>query len=92
MSDNTRINLTFFDSSKLSDVTSIRYSIYDNNGYSIDNEASFVPQPMSTGNTNYYLYSIPEAITNEGIYFISIQFFKDGRVIDETTLEYRLIY
>ena len=71
---------------------SIRYSIYDNNGYSIDNEASFVPQPMSTGNTNYYLYSIPEAITNEGIYFISIQFFKDGRVIDETTLEYRLIY
>ena len=92
LSDNTRINLTFFDSSKLSDVTSIRYSIYDNNGYSIDNEASFVPQPMSTGNTNYYLYSIPEAITNEGIYFISIQFFKDGRVIDETTLEYRLIY
>ena len=92
LSDNTRINLTFFDSSKLSDVTSIRYSIYDNNGYSVDNEASFVPQPMSTGNTNYYLYSIPEAITNEGIYFISIQFFKDDRVIDETTLEYRLIY
>ena len=92
LSDNTRINLTFFDSSKLSDVTSIRYSIYDNNGYSVDNEASFVPQPMSTGNTNYYLYSIPEAITNEGIYFISLQFFKGDKVIDETTLEYRLIY
>ena len=30
--------------------------------------------------------------TNEGIYFISIQFFKGDRVIDETTLEYRLIY
>ena len=47
---------------------------------------------MSTGNTNYYLYSIPEAITNEGIYFISLQFFKGDKVIDETTLEYRLIY
>lgn len=92
LSDNTRVNLTFFDSTKLSDITSIRYSIYDNNGYSVDNEVDFKPQATSTGDTKYYLFSIPEAITNEGIYFISVQFFKGSKIIDETTLEYRLIY
>lgn len=92
LSDNTCVNLTFFDSTKLSDITSIRYSIYDNNGYSVDNEVDFKPQATSTGDTKYYLFSIPEVINNEGIYFISVQFFKENKIIDETTLEYRLIY
>ena len=78
-----------------------KYILYVNYNVNYDNSlTNFASEARSystlirdnEGITNYYLYSIPEAITNEGIYFISIQFFKDDRVIDETTLEYRLIY
>ena len=92
MSDVTKVNLRFFDSYQLTEAKKIRYSIYDENSFSIDNEASFVPHLAESNGTTYYEYQLPTSINSDGIYYISMQFLDDsGEILAEETVEYRLL-
>ena len=92
MSDNTKVNIRFFDSLRLSDAKVLRYSIYDENSFSVDNEVSFVPALQTASDTSYYSFMLPDSITADGVYYISMQFLsKDGDILAETTIEYRLL-
>ena len=91
MSDNTKINLRFFDSNRLTDIKKIRYSIYDSNDFSIDNQAVFTPR-LVTNPTTYYEFQLPDIISIDGVYYISMQFLdSNGNILAEDTVEYRLL-
>ena len=92
MSDTTKVNLRFFNSYQLTKIKSIRYSIYNESGYSVDNQASFVPSLVQSNDTTYYEYRLPTSINADGIYYIAMQFLNEnGVIIAEDTVEYRLL-
>lgn len=91
LDDKTKINLSFFDSFKLTEITDIRYSIYDSTGYSIDNAIKFLPTQYHTGDSTYYQITLPDTISTNGVYYIAIQFLKNGSVVGEESLEYRYL-
>lgn len=92
MSDTTKVNIRFFDSYQLTTIKKIRYSIYNESGYSVDNESNFVPFLVESGDIRYYEYQLPTSINNDGIYYISMQFLNEnGTIVAEDTVEYRLL-
>jgi hypothetical protein len=90
MNSNTRskVDITFYNSYNLTDITSIRYSIYNLSGYAQDNSISFVPTQVGSGSEAYYYITLPEILPSEGIYYIEIQFLKDNQVIRSTSLQH----
>ena len=91
LEDQTKINLQFYNSHKLTSVDTIRYSIYNTNGFSVDNTVDFVPTLETLDNVSYYSLTLQDNIISYGIYYIQIQFLKDNNVIAEQSLEYRYI-
>ena len=92
ISDTTKVNLRFFDSYLLTNAKTIRYSIYDESGFSIDNQVSFRPRLVTSGSTTYYEFQLPDIVSADGIYYISMQFLNaDGALLAEDTVEYRLL-
>ena len=85
----TKLDLQFYNSYKLTDIDKIRYSLYDANGYSSDNEIDFLPTLNNDGNANFYSITLPDNITDYGIYYLQVQFLKQGKIIYEDTIEYR---
>jgi hypothetical protein len=75
----------------LTDIKKIRYSIYDSNDFSIDNQAVFTPR-LVTNPTTYYEFQLPDIISIDGVYYISMQFLdSNGNILAEDTVEYRLL-
>ncbi len=91
LEDQTKINLQFYNSYKLTSIDTIRYSIYNTSGFSIDNTAEFVPTLETVGDVSFYTLTLQDNITTYGLYYIQVQFLKDGKVISEQSLEYRYI-
>ena len=92
ISDTTKVNLRFFDSYLLTNAKTMRYSIYDESGFSIDNQVSFRPRLVTSGSTTYYEFQLPDIVSADGIYYISMQFLNaDGALLAEDTVEYRLL-
>ena len=89
--DQTKINLQFYNSHKLTSIDTIRYSIYNTNGFSADNTVDFVPTLETLDDVSYYSLTLQDNITSYGIYYIQIQFLKDNNVIAEQSLEYRYV-
>ena len=89
MEDQTKINLQFYNSYKLTTIDTIRYSIYDSNSYSIDNSMEFSPTLTTTSGVQYYALTLPETVPGYGIYYLQIQFIKDDAVVAEESIEYR---
>lgn len=85
----TKIDLQFYNSYKLTDIDKIRYSLYDSNGYSSDNVIDFLPTLNNDGNASFYSVTLPENITDYGIYYLQVQFLKQNKIIYESTIEYR---
>lgn len=85
----TKMDLQFFNSYKLTDIDKLRYSLYDSNGYSSDNEIDFLPTLNNHGNASFYSITLPENITDYGIYYLQIQLLKQNKIIYESTIEYR---
>ena len=91
-SDSSKIVLTYFDSDGLDEVKKIRYSIYDDIGFSVDNEINFVPTKLTSNDTSYYSFELPDSITETGIYYLSIQYLDaNNRILVEDTQEYRYL-
>ena len=83
----------FVDSYKLEEVDQIMYSVYNTEGYSSTKTVEFIPQVVTSGEEKYYLFTLEEAISREGKYYIEIQFLKQDQtqgnvIIDTTTVEY----
>ena len=90
--DLNRIKMVFYGSNKLSEIKKVRYSIYNSNGYAIDNEVDFIPTYNETDtNLKYYTYVLPEGLSTVGRYYIQIQFLNGEGVIAERSLEYNYI-
>ena len=88
-----KIDLMFVDSYKLEEVDQIMYSVYNTEGYSSTKTVEFIPQVVTSGEEKYYLFTLEEAISREGKYYIEIQFLKQDQtqgnvIIDTTTVEY----
>lgn len=89
LEDQTKINLQFYNSYKLTTIDTIRYSIYDSNSYSIDSSMEFSPSLATTSDVSYYTLTLPETVPGYGIYYLQIQFIKDDVVVAEESIEYR---
>lgn len=87
------IDLTFINSYRLTEIDTVRYSIYSTiDGSSQDNELAFTPEQRKlVDNTYAYVFSLPETLPASGTYYIQIQFINEGKVINETTVEHTYI-
>lgn len=88
-----RVDLTFINSYRLTDIDTVRYSIYSSvDGSSQDNELPFNPVQIKLPDSTYaYVFSLPEALPSSGTYYIQIQFISEGTVVNETTVEHTYI-
>ena len=87
---NSMIDMTFTNSYRLTEIDTIRYSIYNaDTGISQDNEIEFIPTARIIGNTSLYIITLPDILTETGIYYIQVQFLKDGELVnDGVTLQH----
>lgn len=89
--DKSKINLTFSNSIRLSEITALRYSIYKD-GVVVASPTgleAFTPTANSCGSSTCYAYTLKSIISGTGIYFIQIQFVDaTGKTVDERTVSY----
>jgi hypothetical protein len=88
-----KIDLNFSNSTNLTSIDTIRYSIYNSSdGSSQDNQITFSPtQKKVNSTTSIYVQTLPESLPESSVYYIQIQFISSGSVITEKTLEYTYI-
>lgn len=89
LEDQTKINLSFFESYRLTDIEKVRYSIYDTNGNATDGTIDFIPELINTGTDSYYRITLPNTITASGIYYVVMQFIYNDKIVGEESVEYR---
>jgi len=89
--ERNKMRLVFYNSNKLTNITKIRYSIYNSNNYAIDNEITFTPTYITTDNDYYYTFVLPENLNNVGKYYLQLQFLDDSGVVADYALEYNYI-
>lgn len=83
--NNQRVQLQFNNSVNLTQVQNIQYSIYTSNDYIYPTVAiAFTPQVHNLGTpSEYYSFELPTDLTQSGIHYIQVQFYKDGVRIGE---------
>lgn len=84
--DNTkRVQLQFNNSVNLTELDRIQYSIYTSNDYIYPTVVTaFTPQVHNPGTlSEYYSFDLSTDLTESGIHYIQVQFFKDGVRIGE---------
>ena len=86
--DNSKIDLLFNNSYKLTDIETITYSIYNTNGYSQSSRKDFLPTQITSGDETYYKYTLEESLAEYGKYYVELQFIKDNKVIEVVSIEY----
>ena len=86
--DSSAVNLLFLDSVDIDKVKILRYSLYNESGFSVDNEVDFITSVISSGNETYHLFQLPDLIPSRGIYYLSMQFLdEESNVLAEETVE-----
>jgi hypothetical protein len=88
--DRKKIDLVFFDSTNLTSITEIRYSIYGPNGYSASNAIPFAGSVIYVSSGNYYYRTLPETLGSAGQYSLQIQFLVGTTVVKTKTLTHAL--
>lgn len=84
-----KIDLIFNNSYKLTDIETIRYSIYNTNGYAQSGKEEFIPKQYVIGTGDvYYTYTLEPQLSAYGKYIIELQFIKEDKTIENVTLEY----
>ena len=90
--DTSRIRLVFYDSYKLTEIDTIRYSIYASNGYSLDSEEQFTPVILTLEEgITYYYYTLSTVLPNTGQYYLQLQFLRNKKIMVEESAEYNYI-
>lgn len=91
LNDKSKINLTFSNTTRLSEVTNIRYSIFKDGQVVISTNSleNFTPTLGSCGTSACYVYTLKSIISQTGIYYIQIQFLnKNNNIVDERIVSY----
>ena len=83
-----KIDLTFYNSYRLDWIDEVRYSIYGQNGYSIDGKMDFTPVQVSSNQGYYYTFTLDKSLPTTGIYNIEMQFIYNGIIIKQISLEH----
>ena len=93
LEDQTKANLVFYDSLNLTNITKVRYSIYNLSGYANDGVSDFIPKLVNDeSGSSYYVYNLPQLFQDSGLYYIQVQFIdSSGKIISDNTLEYNYI-
>lgn len=93
LEDQTKANLVFYDSLNLTNITKVRYSIYNLSGYANDGVSDFIPKLVTDeSGSSYYVYNLPQLFQDSGLYYIQVQFIdSSGKIISDKTLEYNYI-
>ena len=90
--DTSRIRLLFYDSYKLTEIDTIRYSIYASNGYSLDSEEQFTPVILTLQEgITYYYYTLSTVLPDTGQYYLQLQFLRKSKIMVEESAEYNYI-
>lgn len=89
--DQQKLDLIFNNSYKLTEIDQIRYSIYNINGYATNNTVGFIPTEIREGDDVFYTFTLDEAVTTTGNYYIELQFLKEGEILDVASIEYTYI-
>ena len=88
---NSKVDLLFYNSYKLTYINQIRYSIYNLSGYAQDGNMAFIPTQMTSSNGTYYLFTLPDTLPAGGIYYIEAQFLHDGTIIKTVSVEHNYV-
>ena len=86
LNDKSKINLTFSNSTRITEITSVRYTIFKDGVIvaSTSGLEAFTPSSSICGTSTCYSYTLKSIISQTGIYYIQIQFLnKDGNSVDE---------
>lgn len=86
--NSNKIDLLFNNSYKLTDIDEISYSIYNTTGYARNGRTEFIPTQITQSGNTYYTYTIDETLQGYGTYYIELQFFKDGELVQAESIEY----
>lgn len=83
-----KLDLIFNNSYKLTEIDQIRYSIYNTNGYAINNMVDFIPTQIKEGDDVFYTFTLDETLVVTGNYNVELQFLRNGEILDVASLEY----
>ncbi len=83
--NNQRVELHFNNAVNLTEVDTIQYSIFTSNDYIYPTMSiAFTPQVRNPGTpSEYYSFEVPTNLTQNGIHYIQVQFYKSGVRIGE---------
>ncbi len=84
-----KIDLNFTNSSKITEIDSLRYSIFNSfDETSFDKEIDFNIISKNVNGTIVYSITLPETLTSQGTYILQLQFISENMVVEEQTIEY----
>lgn len=82
------IDLTFYDSYNINNITKIKYTIYNSSGYNVSGILDFIPTRVELDDDIYYTITLPSSINLSGKYYIEIQGMLQNEILDSSTIEY----
>lgn len=86
-----KIKLYFVESIQLKDITQIKYTIYNDSGYIVSGiDSNFTPTSETEEIQSYVIDNNMNNCAN-GEYYIELQFYKDGTLIDTDTIAHTFI-
>ena len=89
--ETNKIDLLFYNSYKIEEIKSIKYSIYNTSGYNQSDTEEFVPKKITSvaDNETYYSFTLNKNLPTEGRYYIEIQFLDaNGEIVDTASVEH----
>lgn len=84
-----RIDLNFTNSSKIKEITNLRYSLFNSlDGTSFDNDIKFELTQKTVSGTTVYSITLPDALTSQGVYVLQLQFIAEDQIVEEQIIDY----
>lgn len=88
VANNDKVDIIFNESYNLTSIEQVRYTVYNINGYAKSGVVEFKPKRVQTGEDFYYTFTIEEYLEDAGVYYIELQFLKEGKIVESSSLEY----
>lgn len=92
--ENNKIDLLFYNSYKITEIKTIKYSIYNTSGYNQSGIEEFVPKKITSvaDNETYYSFTLNKNLPSEGRYYVEMQFLDaTGEIVDTGNVEHIFI-
>ena len=87
------IDLIFLNSTKLTKIDKISYTIYnEDDGTTYSGNSAFIPREINIGGHSAYAFTISDvSLSKQGLYLIQLQFSSDNVIVADTSIEYAYI-